>query len=346
MTKWTIYVDSRAKLAQSHQRRFSRWLHNPRINVQRLYSPIIQAALSKWGTSEIVLIEDTSMLWNRYCLIRVSVRYRGRAVPVGWRVIEHKSSSVSLEVYEKLLQRISRLLPRNTRVRFMADRGFADTKLMNYLKQNLGWHYRIRVKNDLWMLRPGKQATQLRNFHLGRGEAILFQGVKITKVNPFGQVNIALARDLISGELWHIVSDEPTSLQTFREYGERFDIEEEFLDEKSNGFQLEKSLIRSPMALSRLCLVMAVATLFLTVQGQEVVKNGKRRLVDCHTFRGNSYLRLGWEWVRGVLYRGWRLFPTMNLCGDPDPQPAIASQKQAKQFFEREFRVRTFSYSW
>ena len=68
-------------------------------------------------------------------------------------------------------------------------------------------------------------------------------------VNPFGQVNIALARDLISGELWHIVSDQPTSLQTFREYGERFDIEEEFLDEKSNGFQLEKSFISEAVLL-------------------------------------------------------------------------------------------------
>ncbi len=114
-------------------------------------------------------------------------------------------------------------------------------------------------------------------------------------------------------------------MQTFREYGERFNIEEEFLDEKSNGFQLEKSLIRSPMALSRLCLVMAITTLFLTVQGQEVVKNGKRRLVDCHTFRGNSYLRLGWEWVKGVLYRGWSLFSTLFLCPDVDPEPAVAS---------------------
>lgn len=189
LTKWTIYIDSRAKFAQSNQRRFSRWLNNPRINVQRLYSPIIQAALSTWGTSEIVLIEDTSMLWNRYCLIRVSVRYRGRAVPVAWRVIEHKSSSVSFDVYEQLLRRISRLLPTNARVRFMADRGFADTKLMDYLKHNLGWHYRIRVKNDLWVLRPGKPPRQLRDFHLNLGDAILFQGVKITKANPFGQVN-------------------------------------------------------------------------------------------------------------------------------------------------------------
>jgi hypothetical protein len=70
------------------------------------------------------------MLWNRYCLFRVSVRYRGRAVPVAWRVIEHNSSSVSLEVYKQLLRRTSRLLPSHVRVRFMADRGFADTSLM------------------------------------------------------------------------------------------------------------------------------------------------------------------------------------------------------------------------
>ncbi|MBE9002044.1 transposase [Nostoc sp. LEGE 12447] len=345
LTKWTIYVDSRAKFAQSHQRRFSRWLHNPRINVQRLYSPIIQAALSAWGSKEIVLIEDTSMLWNRYCLIRVSVRYRGRAVPVGWRVIEHKSSSISFDVYELLLRRISRLLPTGTKVRFMADRGFADTKLMNYLEQNLGWHYRIRVKNDLWVLRAGKPPCQLRDYHLNLGNALFLQGVQITKTNPYGPVNLALARDLVSNELWYIVSDEPTSLQTFREYGERFDIEEEFLDEKSNGFQLEKSLIRSPIALSRLCLVMAITTLFLTAQGQEVVKTGQRRLVDCHTFRGNSYLRLGWEWVKGVLHRGWRLFSTLSLSGDVDPNPVIASQKQAQKSLAREFRVRNFSYT-
>lgn len=80
----------------------------------------------------------------------------------------------------------------------MADRGFADTKLMDYLKQNLGWHVAYRVKNDLWVLRPGKPPCQLRDFHLNLGDAILLQGVKITKINPYGQVNLALARDLSS----------------------------------------------------------------------------------------------------------------------------------------------------
>lgn len=72
---------------------------------------------------------------------------------------------------------------------------------------------------------------------------------------------------------------------------------------------------------------------------------GKRRLVDCHTFRGHSYLRLGWEWVKGVLDRGWRLFPTLCLSGAVDQEPAIASKKHAQKFLEREFQVRTFSFA-
>ena len=154
------------------------------------------------------------------------------------------------------------------------------------------------------MLQPGKAPCQLKQFHLNLGAAILLQGVKITKLNPYGPVNLALARDPISRELWYIVSDEPTSLQTFREYGERFDIESEFLDEKSNGFQLERSMIRSSIALSRMRLVLAIATLFLTVQGQQVVASGKRRQVDCHWYRGNSYLRQGWELVKYCIVDG------------------------------------------
>lgn len=92
-----------------------------------------------------------------------------------------------------------------------------------------------------------------------------------------------LAGECVGGDLWYIVIDEPTTLlQTFREYGLRFDIEENFLGDKSNGFVLSSSLIRSTTALSRLCLVLAIATLYLTAQGTQVVESGKRRWVDPH----------------------------------------------------------------
>ena len=79
-----------------------------------------------------------------------------------------------------------------------------------------------------------------------------------------------------------IQCDEHTSVNTFHEYGLRFDIEENFLDDKSNGFQLESSLIRSFYDLSRLCFVIALTTLYLVAQGTQVVAEAKRRWVDPH----------------------------------------------------------------
>jgi hypothetical protein len=76
-------------------------------------------------------------------------------------------------------------------------------------------------------------------------------------------VHLAVARPHGGTDVWYVISDEPTDGKTFEEYGLRFEIEENFLDDKSNGFQLESSLIRCAQALSRLCLVVAIATLYL-----------------------------------------------------------------------------------
>ncbi|NEP54175.1 MAG: transposase [Moorea sp. SIO3C2] len=346
LTKWTMYILARAVFAQSKQRRFSRWLHNPRINPQQLYSPLIQEALNRWENERLYLSLDTSMLWNQYCLIRVAVVYRGRAVPVAWRVLEHSSSSVKIGSYFDLLLAVSRLMPDRVQVVLLADRGFINTQLMKYALAELGWHYRIRIKSDFWLWRPGKGWSQVRDFHLKRGEALLLQNVWIHKTESFGAVNLGLACEGISGELWYIVSDEPTTLQTFREYGLRFDIEESFLDDKSNGFELESCEIRNASALSRLCFVLGIATLYLTAQGTKVVALGKRRFVDPHWFRGNSYLKIGWAWVLTALTQGWELFETLILSGKPDPSPAMASRKQDEQKrYRLEFTVRSFDYA-
>lgn len=344
LPKWGVYVQSRATFAQSHQRRFSRWLHNSRIHVQRAYGPIIAAALAQWGVSELTLIEDTTMLWDEFCLIRLSIQYRGRAIPLIWRVLRHGSSSVGFERYQLMLKRAARLVPPGVSVRLLADRGFADTKLIRYLREELQWHFRIRVQSSVWVYRPRRGWKQLKQYHLAAGESILLQGITLTKTRPLANLNLALGRDPVSRQLWLVVSDEPASLQTFREYGERFQIEEELLDEKSNGFQLERSEIRSVPALCRLCLVLAVTTLLLTVQGQQVVASGKRRWVDAHWQRGNSYFRIGWNWLKGCLHKDWALFPSIQLQGGHDPDPAIASKKQAQQQSNREFTVQSYQF--
>jgi hypothetical protein len=128
-----------------------------------------------------------------------------------------------------------------------------------------------------------------------------------------------------------VVSAEPTALETCAEYGRRFDIEENLLDDQSNGVQLESSLIRSAKALARLCGVLALTTLYRVAQGTAVVHPGKRRGVDAHGFRGQSYLNIGWNWVKLALSRGYALLTSIHLSAEADPAPAMASKRQHQQ---------------
>jgi hypothetical protein len=233
---------------------------------------------------------------------------------------------VTHAAYEALLDAVPPLLPAGVKVVFLADRGFADTELLAHLRR-LGWHFRIRIKSTFSVVRSGQAVCKVEDFALAPGRALFLHNVAIT-AEQCGPVSLALARHSSTGEYWYIVSDEPTSVQTFEEYGRRFDIEENFLDDKSNGFQLERSLVRDAAALTRLCFVLAVATLYLVAQGTQVVAAQKRRWVDPHWLRGNSYLRIGWQWVKSALARGWELFATLHLSGTPDPEPCRASASQ------------------
>lgn len=325
LPEWTPFIVSRAQYAQSTVRRFSRWLNNERIEVNKLYGPIIRSVLTEWGESVLYLALDTSMLWDEFCHIRISVIYRGRAVPLIWKTIVHSSSSVAFDDYQDLLDEASRLLPSGATVVFLADRGFADTKLMKHLTEALHWHWHIRIKSSFYVHRNGRE-IKLNKYDLKQGKARFWHNVYLT-AEKFGPVHLALAKPHNATDAWLIVSDRPTNRATFDEYGLRFDIEENFLDDKSGGFQLESSLYRSAGVLSRLVLVLAITTLFLVSQGTEVVETGKRRWVDAHWFRGNSYLKIGWKWVLSALSRGWKLITRFRLSPDPDPEPAKASDK-------------------
>lgn len=259
-----------------------------------------------------------------------------------WQVLEHGSSRVAHAASAALLDAVPPLLPLGVKIVRLADRGFADTALLAHLRR-LRWHFRLRIKASFGVARPGHRPGKVEDFHLAPGRALFLHHVAIT-ADHYGPVSLALGRHMSNGESWYVVSDEPTSVHTFVEYGWRFDIEENFLDDKSNGFQLESSLLRTADAVARLCFVLAITTRYLVAQGTHVVAACKRRWVDPHWLRGNSYLRIGWQWVKTALARRWELFPSLHLSGAPDPEPASASVSQSVQAPPVTFTV-TYFYS-
>lgn len=192
---------------------------------------------------------------------------------------------------------------------------------------------------------------EVRHLWPPRGEARLFQQVRLWQ-DGLCCCNLALAKVRGAQEPWAVITDEVPSLQTFRQYGLRFSVEELFLDSKSGAFErptilkslqnrcrvaieLEGSHLQSAEALERLYLVAAVALLWATCQGLAVQIAGLRHQVDPYWKRGLSYLKIGLAWIRGAVSKGRQLLVPAALVA-VDPEPCFASKK-AKAKYDNQF---------
>ncbi len=328
LTAWEAHVCSRAQQAQSHQRRWHRFLENQRIRVPALYVPLVLGALQNWQGRRLYLALDTTVLWNRFCMVHLSVVCCGRAVPLLWKVLEHRSAAVAFPAYRGLLRLAQRLLHAFPDIMLLADRGFASQDLLQWLQQS-SWHYCLRLPCDVTLHGPRRYPAEVRQLWPDKGEAKLLTDVRLWNEGIY-RSNLALANVRGAREPWAVITDETPSLQTFHQYSLRFDVEELFLDSKSGAFELTASRLRSVKALKRLYLVVAVALLWSTCQGLAVQLAGLRRQVDPHWRRGLSYLKLGLAWLRGAIAKGRQLLTPVPLLA-VDPEACFASKKaQAK----------------
>jgi hypothetical protein len=218
-------------------------------------------------------------------------------------------------------------LPEGATVIFLADRGFVSRKLMRHLNE-WGWTWRIRVKGNQ-VLHCKNERMIPKVLILQKGSAMLFSGnIRFGRVLENLSLSAGWSRN--SDEPWYILSNDSASVEIFMEYGLRFDIEEEFRDEKSGGFSLEKSRIEGPKALERLILIIAVATIVTLNEGLVVVAEGNRNKVDPHWRRGLSYIQIGWRWVLKLLC--WVTIAvqcSLELRAMNDPLPVAPTRKES-----------------
>ena len=180
LTAWEPYVQSSAQYAQSYQRRWRRFLDNPRIEVCDWYLPLVMNAIQGWKHRPVSLALDTTLLWNEYCMIHLSVVCCGRAVPLLWKTLKHKSASVAFEEYQPLLDQAHELLLDYSEVTLLADRAFPCHKLLGWLGQSR-WHWCLRLARDTQVHGPlGKgRSCPLSYLTPQLGEAKLYHQVRL-----------------------------------------------------------------------------------------------------------------------------------------------------------------------
>ena len=327
LSAWISWISQNTK-AESRIRRFARWLENSSIDPHLWYTPQFLYAMREWTRMPIYLALDTSMLYDRFCCVRISIIYMNRAIPVTWCVLEHESSTIKYLQYAHLFEQAVALLPKNVEIIFLADRGFVCKELMRHIRQ-LKWTWRIRVKGNQ-KLRTNRGFITPRALPLSPGKVLLF-----SRCVNFGKglERISLSAGWAKGseEPWYVLSEDAASTEIFMDYARRFDIEEGFRDEKSGGCELEESRIRDAKKLERLLLVISTAQIVAVSEGITATIEGKREEVDPHRLRNLSYFQIGLRWILSCFVRGLKKTIVFLLRPLSEPIPVASTKKESRK---------------
>jgi hypothetical protein len=131
--------------------RLRRLLRNKAIEPTTLYQPIARFLLRAFGGGKARLILDATDLGGRLPVLFVAVAYRGRALPLAWRMLPSMGCSKFSE-QKALLSEVAALLPSSVEVTLLADREYGSLDMTRWcLTQK--WHFCLRLKKNRWFIK-------------------------------------------------------------------------------------------------------------------------------------------------------------------------------------------------
>ena len=305
-------VPGSAKLL-SITRRLSRFLDNPAVKVRQWYKPValawLQAQFANLG--EIRLIVDGTKVGFAHQLLMVSLAYRRRAVPIAWTWVKHVRGHSSGYKQLSLLSYIRQLIPEGAKVILVGDTEFGSVKVLKELN-NWGWFYILRQKTDTLVLAQGSSHWKaFGDFVQKAGQSAWLENACYTRSKKY-TVNLFAYWKVGEKEPWCLATNLPDKKSVLSYYKRRVWIEEMFGDMKKHGFDLESSMLRSFLRLSRLTLAIAFLYLWLISTGTDAIHRGKRHLVDVRSRRDLSLFQIGMRIIERAITNASS--PRLSLC--------------------------------
>ena len=229
INRWSRFLPIET-LFRHRQKRLLRFLANPRIEVTSLFVPLLRMVLRLVPLRKqlSVIVDETDLPSNRQALV-AAIPWQGRALHFAFTIFQRDSLRDSQNQLEnsffaflcKLLT-VHHLIPV-----FLLDRGYADVKLIRYLKQ-LGAHYVIRACQNVYVRLPEHKGTLAGLGRAGSWTGVLYQQHEQELIN----LRTVWGKDKSGNrELIYLITDlEPDAgLQRYRL---RMRIEEGFRDLK------------------------------------------------------------------------------------------------------------------
>src|SRR5207302_31845 len=129
---------------ESRVKRFARWVDNDRILEEMYFLPYAETLLTHLALETLVLVMDGSVVGRGCAALMIHVIYKGRALPVAWRVRQGPKVHFPEELHIALVALMHACLPEGTQVVFLGDGEFDGTALQATLNE-AGWSYACRT---------------------------------------------------------------------------------------------------------------------------------------------------------------------------------------------------------
>jgi hypothetical protein len=231
-----------------------RLLANDLVDSDEVMAPYGREMLARIAASgeRLVLMIDQTQATELHQAVMVAVRVGGRALPLAWRIKETQGA-IGFAEQLQALEAVVAIVPEGIRPVLMGDRFYGSPDLIAWCRKR-GWHWRLRLKQDLLVFEDGGESTLGECF--ARGQHML-TGIELTAKRVI--TNVAMVHEAGHPEPWIIALSEAPSVHRAFDYGLRWGIEAMFSDFKTRGFGIEDSHIRIPRRLDHLILVMALA---------------------------------------------------------------------------------------
>ena len=127
-----------------------RLLSNEKLSVSDSFAYTVPYAIG--ARKEIVVAMDwTDFAADKQATLQISlITSHGRATPLLWKTVNKSElKNKRNDIEDELLQRFKEVLLVDVKVTVLADRGFGDSKLYDYLRHHLGFDFVIRFRGNI-----------------------------------------------------------------------------------------------------------------------------------------------------------------------------------------------------
>ena len=236
---------------------------------------------------------------NQATIMLALMSDHGRSTPLVWLTVDKSTLKDRRSFYEhRVLVRLAELLPAETKVCIVADRGFGDQKLYKMLTEELCFDYVIRFRGNIAVTTATGETRTAATWVQAGGRARVLRGAEVT-AECYRVGTVVCVQDPGMKQAWCLAasSTDATAKQLTGLYGRRWGIECTLRDSKDLRFGMGLGTIRvkSPERRDRLWLINAFAVVLLTLLGAAGEALGYDRMLKTNTAkrRAHSLFRQG-----------------------------------------------------